>query len=93
MSSQEQNVTIRTQHNEWIIPHNCELLKALLTLQGLAPEDLVFNSAAQCKSFIRHLLLLAARDELVHEQPSPLAEIARGLIQLHSQADNHASYL
>lgn len=89
MQSLATNVTIRTQQDEWVIPHNCELLKALITLQGLAAQDLQFSSAAQCKTFIKHLLLMAAKDEITHQQASPLADLARDLIQLqrHDQRD------
>jgi hypothetical protein len=80
-----QNVTIRTNRGSWVIPHNCELLKALVTLQGIEANDLLFNSSSQCQTFIKNLLLLATKDEITHHEPSPLADLARDLIQI-----NHA---
>lgn len=78
----EQDVVIRTQFNKWVIPHDCELLKTLLTLKRIQARDLRFNSAAQCQEFIKRLLLMAAGDEICQGQPSVLASMARDLIQL-----------
>jgi len=71
---------IRTQTNRWVIPYNCEILKALLLEQNIHAADLQFNSQAQCQGFIKRLLLLAAQDECRHCSPSQIATLARELI-------------
>lgn len=71
---------VRTQSERWVIPFNCEVLKALLNQQQLKATDLQFSSERQCQGFIRKLLLLAAQDECRHRSPSDLAILARELI-------------
>lgn len=71
---------VRTQSECWVIPFNCEVLKALLNQQQLKATDLQFSSERQCQGFIRKLLLLAAQDECRHRSPSGLAILARELI-------------
>ncbi len=71
---------VRTQSERWVIPFNCEVLKALLYQQQLKATDLQFSSERQCQGFIRKLLILAAQDECRHRSPSDLATLARELI-------------
>ncbi len=71
---------IRTQTREWVIPYNCEILKALLLEQELRAVDLKFYSDEQCHGFIKRLLLLAAQDECRYRCPSKIAVLARDLI-------------
>ena len=71
---------VRTQTNRWVIPFNCEILKALLLEQNIHAADLQFNSESQCHGFIKRLLLLAAQDECRHCSPSKIATLARELI-------------
>jgi len=78
------DVVIRTQANRWVIPYNCEILKALLLEQNIHAADLQFNSESQCHGFIKRLLLLAAQDECRHCSPSHIAAFARDLIN-HQQ--------
>jgi len=71
---------IRTQTNRWVIPYNCEILKALLLEQNIHADDLQFSSRAHCHGFIKRLLLLAAQDECRNCSPSHIAALARELI-------------
>ncbi len=71
---------VRTQTNRWVIPFNCEILKALLLEQNIHAADLLFNSESHCHGFIKRLLLLAAQDECRHCSPSQIATLARELI-------------
>ena len=70
---------IQTQMNHWVIPYNCEILKALLLEQNIHASDLRFKSASQCQGFIKRLFLLAAY-ECRHRMPSKIATLARELI-------------
>jgi len=72
---------IQTQMNHWVIPYNCEILKALLLEQNIHASDLRFKSASQCQGFIKRLFLLAAEDECRHRMPSKIATLARELIR------------
>lgn len=72
---------IQTRINHWVIPYNCEILKALLLEQNIHASDLRFKSASQCQSFIKRLFLLAAEDECRHRMPSRIATLARELIR------------
>jgi len=74
------DLVIRTQTNRWVIPNNCEILKALLLEQNINATDLQFKSESHCHCFIKRLLLLAAQDECRHCSPSQLATLARELI-------------
>jgi DNA-directed RNA polymerase specialized sigma54-like protein len=71
---------IRTQTNRWVIPYNCEILKALLLEKNIHAVDLQFRSRSHCHGFIKRLLLLAAQDECRHCCPSQIATLARELI-------------
>ena len=71
---------IHTEENQWVIPYNCEILKALLREQNIHAGDLQFSSDAQCHGFIKRLLVLAAQDECRHRSPSRIAALARELI-------------
>ena len=71
---------ICTREQRWVIPYNCEILKALIEQQKLSASDLRFTSGQQCQGFIKRLLILAAQDECRHSLPSELAEFARELI-------------
>ena len=71
---------IRTQTSRWVIPYNCEILKALLIEQNIQALDLQFSSHSQCHRFIKRLLLLATQDECRHCSPSQIATLARELI-------------
>lgn len=64
---------IQTRMNHWVIPYNCEILKALLLEQNIHASDLRFKSASQCQGFIKRLFLLAAEDECRHRMPSKIA--------------------
>ena len=85
----EQNhcVVIETKAQQWVIPHNCELLKALIHQQKINASDLEFRSSFECKHFIKNLFLLALEDETKNHSPSMLAEFGRDLIKL--QRDWH----
>ncbi len=72
---------IQTQMNHWVIPYNCEILKALVLEQNIRASDLRFKSASQCQCFIKRLFLLAAQDECRHRMPSKLATLARELVR------------
>ena len=72
---------IQTKMNHWVIPYNCEILKALLLEQNIHASDLRFKSASQCQGFIKRLFLLAAEDECRHRMPSKIATLARELIR------------
>ena len=71
---------ICTREQRWVIPYNCEILKALIEQQRLSASDLRFSSGQQCQGFIKRLLILAAQDECRHSLPSELAAFARELI-------------
>lgn len=75
-----------TQSERWVIPLNCEVLKALLYQQQLKAADLQFSSKRQCQGFIHKLLLLAAQDECLNQSPSSLATLARELINQQCQS-------
>ena len=79
---------IRTQSSRWVIPYNCEILKALLCEQNIHAADLLFGSEAQCHGFIKRLLLLAAQDECRHCTPSQIATLARELIHRKAKSNN-----
>ena len=72
---------IQPRMNHWVIPYNCEILKALLLEQNIHASDLRFKSASQCQGFIKRLFLLAAEDECRHRMPSKIATLARELIR------------
>jgi hypothetical protein len=74
------NFIVPTLTNRWIIPYNCEILKALLFEQNIHAGDLQFSSPADCHGFIKRLLLLAVQDECRHCSPSQIATLARELI-------------
>jgi len=74
------DVVIRTQTHRWVIPYNCEILKALLHEQDIKAGDLKFISESQCHHLIKQLLLLAVQDECRHCCPSQIATLARELI-------------
>lgn len=75
------DVIISTSTDRWVIPCNCQVLKALLAEKNIQANDLRFNSDLQCHKFIQRLLLLAAQDECRNQAPSQLAELARFLIK------------
>lgn len=76
-------VAIHTQQDNWVIPHNCELLKAVIELQQLKATDLIFVSEVECKNFIKQLFLMALEDETRNKTPSKLAQLGRELITIH----------
>jgi len=79
-----QNFVIRTQTNTWNIPHNCRLLRLLLEQQKIKSDDLRFESSRDCEQFIKQLFLLSLEDEIQTHKPSPLAKLARRLLQNQS---------
>ena len=81
------DLILRTNQHVWVIPYDCELLKALLHVKNLEAKDLLFNSRQQCQHFIRQVALLAAGDELRTSAPSVLAGLTQGLMQ-HSALPN-----
>ncbi|MFT5572917.1 MAG: hypothetical protein ACI9FR_001841 [Cryomorphaceae bacterium] len=72
-------VEISTRANHWLVPHNCEYLKLLITQEKLTAADLEFANQRDCKGFIRQLFLLALEDEQKNVIPSSLAVFARAL--------------
>lgn len=74
------DVVLQTDSHRWVIPYNCEILKALITEKNIKADDLHFRSSEQCHRFIKRLLLLAATDECRHCQPSQIAVLARDMI-------------
>ena len=79
-------VHIHTEKESWIIPHDCEFLKALLIHQKLHAVDLQFTSNTECKNFIKQLFLMALEDETKNNSPSNLAKLARDLINIYQPA-------
>lgn len=79
------DVVLQTQTHRWVIPYNCEILKALITEQNIKAQDLQFCSIQQCQHFIKRLLLLAASDECKHCEPSGIAILAREMIHQNHQ--------
>jgi len=74
---------IQTKKESWVIPHDCEFLKALLKHQNLDARDLQFTSNIECKNFIRQLFLMALEDETKNHTPSNLAKLGRDLINIY----------
>ena len=74
------DVVLQTNSHRWVIPYNCEILKALISEKSIKADDLYFGSSDQCHRFIKRLLLLAAADECRHCQPSQIAVLARDMI-------------
>lgn len=74
------DVVLQTGTDRWVIPANCEILKALISEKRIKAKDLKFGSERQCQQFIKRLLLLAATDECRHCKPSNIAELARDMI-------------
>jgi len=79
--------TIKTINQNWVIPYNCELLKALVEQQQIKAKDICFENNDQCKSFVKQVFLLALEDETKNQVPSMLAKLGRDLLQL--QATDH----
>lgn len=73
-------LVLQTNAHRWVIPYNCEILKAIIAEKNIQATDLQFRSQNQCHGFIKHLLLLAAADECRHCAPSQIAVLARELI-------------
>lgn len=84
--------SVHTQYGHWVIPHNCELLKALLRSQKLNADDINFESPSECKHFIKHLFLLALEDETKNHEPSSLASFARELMRIQKSNINRAQH-
>ena len=74
------DLVIKTKVNEWVIPSNAAMMKLLVEDQAIHPRDLQFASCDDCHAFIKHLLILALKDEVKNFEPSPLAKFARTLI-------------
>lgn len=74
------DVVLQTDTHRWVIPYNCEILKALIAEKNIKAQDLQFRSTDQCQRFIKRLLLLAATDECRHCVPSKIAVLAREMI-------------
>lgn len=74
------DVVLQTEAHRWVIPYNCEILKALIAEKNIKADDLQFRSSGQCQRFIKRLLLLAATDECRHSVPSEIAVLAREMI-------------
>jgi len=74
---------IQTKKESWIIPHDCELLKALLKHQKLHAADFQFESNTECQNFIKQLFLMALEDETRNQMPSKLASLGRDLINIY----------
>jgi len=74
---------IQTKKESWIIPHDCEFLKALLEHQKLNAIDLKFRSNTECKDFIKQVFLMALEDETKNNTPSYLAKLGRDLIDIY----------
>lgn len=74
------DVVLQTDTHRWVIPYNCEILKALIAEKNIKAQDLQFRSTDQCQQFIKRLLLLAAADECRHCMPSQIAVLAREMI-------------
>lgn len=74
------DVVLQTNSHRWVIPYNCEILKALIAEKNIKADDLQFRSSGQCHRFIKRLLLLATADECRHCQPSQIAVLARDMI-------------
>lgn len=73
-------LVLQTNAHRWVIPYNCEILKAIIAEKNIQATDLQFRSQNQCNGFIKHLLLLAVADEYRHCAPSEIAVLARALI-------------
>jgi hypothetical protein len=74
------DVVLQTNTHRWVIPYNCEILKALIAEKNIKANDLHFRSTDHCHQFIKRLLLLAAADECRNCQPSQIAVLARDMI-------------
>jgi len=79
---QKNQFTIQTKMQNWIVPYNCELVKALVKHQNLKASDLIFTSKSECKLFIKSLFLLALEDETLNNKPSNLAKLGQELISM-----------
>jgi len=55
-------------------------MKLLVEDQSIKPRDLKFESCRDCHIFIKHLLILALKDECQNSKPSSLAKFAQVLI-------------
>ena len=79
----QNNFVIHTHQHNWVIPHNCELLKAIIEQQKLTAKDLIFLSDHECKHFIKQVFLMALEDETKNNAPSKLAKLGRELVTIH----------
>lgn len=75
------NLTLKTLNDVWVIPCDCDLLKALLAKKQIHADDLRFECSGQRHAFIHKVALLAARDEIRNATPSSLATLIQQLVQ------------
>lgn len=73
-------LVLHTRSHRWVIPFDCEILKAIMAEKNINAADLKFASQRQCQCLIKQLLILAATDECRHCAPSKIAVLARDLI-------------
>ena len=87
---QADTLTLKTRSATWVIPNDCELLKALLKSRGIKADDLEFANTLECRDFIQRLALLATSEELSGADDLSL----RALIQnLMTQQYGQRSYV
>jgi len=89
MSFHNNQLKINTKDEHWVIPWNCELLKAILEHQNLTAKNLRFSSMDECNNFIKQLFLLALEDQMANHIPSELAILGRELMTIQQSNNNY----
>lgn len=88
MTFQHEQLKIKTADQHWIIPFDCELLKAILKHQKLTAKNLKFSSKFESKDFIQKLFLLALEDQITNQAQSELATLGRELMVIQNLPNN-----
>ena len=82
MTFQHEQLKIKTADQHWIIPFDCELLKATLEHQKITADKLTFSSNIECNRFIKQLFLLALEDQISNQRTSEIALFGRELMEI-----------
>ena len=77
---QADTLTLKTRSATWVIPNDCELLKALLKSRGIDAHDLEFSSTMECRDLIQRLALLATKEELSGANDASLKALVQNLM-------------
>lgn len=70
----------RTRRGSYFVTWDPEPVNALLTSEGLSPQELQFDTARERHHLIRELFLLGFRDEIRSDRESTITEFARQLL-------------